>query len=659
MPAAMPSLPSTWIEHFDQGISYRMGSCTPKGEPVLVRAVGTRALPDGRLEVLVAREPGRVVLAAVAASGQVALSAGRPLTHRTLHVKGHQVEVGAAGPEHQALLEAQRDAFAHAVAMFGVSREDLTELWYALRWQDLACVRFTITGAWDQTPGPGAGGSIALVDGPAHAHASSVLPSLSALDLSPLDLTPKPAAPGPTLRDVRLLLEGVIPPSMCTVSAQGVPHVNFLSHVEYVDDQHLALTYQFLNQSRANIMATGRVALAVECPHHHGACITLQLRYEGTQTQGPVFERMRAKLAGIAAHTGMEKVFRLQGADIYRVTSLHRVDELPAKPGKLPHCDIAGGARALAQRLGDVSELSQLVPVFMDGLRELLAVDHAILWLLDEQRQGLYTLASVGYEPSGVGSELALSDAGLAGVAVQEGVPIRIGQMTAAYAYGMAWRGRAEGLGLQGVISAEIPLPGLETPQGQLAVPLRARGRTVGVLLCESDRRKVFGYDDEDALALLGAQLAQALAALQQAELEAVAAELTSEPRPMPLDAKPLVLRHWPRDHSVFADDDYLIKGVAGAILWRLAHELVQHGRTEFSTRELRLWGGDLGLPEVQDNLGVRLLLLERRLAERDCGLRIERTGRGRFRLAAGRPLALREEPLASVPMKTAPPVVH
>ena len=40
-------------------------------------------------------------------------------------------------------------------------------------------------------------------------------------------------------------------------------------------------------------------------------------------------------------------------------------------------------------------------------------------------------------------------------------------------------------------------------------------------------------------------------------------------------------------------------------------------------------------LLELQDNLGVRLLLLERRLAERARGLRIERTGRGRFRLCA------------------------
>ncbi len=637
----MPVLPATWTAHLDEGISYRIGSCTPDGEPRLVRAVGARALADGRLEVLVARAPGSAVLQALAASRQVALAAGRPMTHRTLHVKGHDAEHSPAGPEHEALLVAQREAFYESVRLFGVRREHLQLLWYSLSWRDLDVVRFSVAGAWDQTPGPGAGGPIDLLPGPVPG--SAVLPPLAASSAAPA--ASAPTAPAPRLREVRRLLEGVIPPSLCTVSAEGVPHMNYLSHVEYVDEDHVALTYQFLNRSRVNILSTGRAALAVECPYT-GACITLQLQYERTETAGPVFERLRAKLAGIAAHTGMERVFRLQGADIYRVHGLSRVDEIEVPPGQMGRTDLAQGARRLAQRLGEVAELSQLVPVFMDGAREELGVEHAILWLLDEQRQGLYTLASHGYATSGVGSEVPLTDAGLAGVAVREGVPIRIGHMTGAYIYGQAWRGRAEHLGLQAALSAQIPLPGLANPRSQLAVPLRARGRSIGALLCESAYDRFFSYDDEDTLALLGAQLAQALAALQAAEIE-TGAPVRPQAAPQPVSAPgpaPLLLRHWPRDHSVFAGDDYLIKGVAGAILWRLACEQVQRGRSEFTTRELRLAGGDLGLPEVQDNLGVRLLLLERRLAERDCGLAIERTGRGRFRLVTQQPLSLQEQ---------------
>ena len=80
---------------------------------------------------------------------------------------------------------------------------------------------------------------------------------------------------------------------------------------------------------------------------------------------------------------------------------------------------------------------------------------------------------------------------------------------------------------------------------------------------------------------------------------------------------------------------------MAGAIVAKLVRDQIASGRDAFSTRELRLAGGDLRLPEVQDNLGVRLLLLERRLAERDFGLRIERCGRGQYRLIASGPLEM------------------
>jgi len=101
-------------------------------------------------------------------------------------------------------------------------------------------------------------------------------------------------------------------------------------------------------------------------------------------------------------------------------------------------------------------------------------------------------------------------------------------------------------------------------------------------------------------------------------------------------------VRHYAQDDSVFVDGTYVIKGVAGAILWKAVRRIVEDGRDELTNKELRL-DRTLGLPEIGDNLEARILLLERRLRERDVGLRLERTGRGRFRIVASRALTLVE----------------
>ena len=448
-----------------------------------------------------------------------------------------------------------------------------------------------------------------------------------------------------TLHDIRRILDGGIPPTLCSASEDGVPHVNLLSHVEYVDANHVALTFQFFNRSRDNILATRRVALMVEDPLTGGS-LSLQLRYLRTETHGPLFERLRAKLAGIAARSGMEQVFKLRGADVYEVLAIEPLQGGTDLPILQPRCDLAAGARAVSARLAECDDLASLVQTAMDGLRHELAIDHAILWLLDEGRQGLYALASMGYAHTGTGAELPLADAGLAGVAVREGVPLRIGHMARMYRYGQTLHQGARDHGLvQDTDAATIPLPGLPTPCSQLAVPLRARGRSVGALLVESESDQFFGYDDEDALALLCAQLAQALVTLQNADLDATgASSSTAFPTQAVSTQPPLHLRHFRRDDTVFIDNQYLIKGVAGAILWKVANDARHHGRTDFTTRELRLAGEALRLPDIQDNLGVRLLLLQRRLADWGGPLQIEKTGRGRFRLLLARALVLTED---------------
>lgn len=180
-----------------------------------------------------------------------------------------------------------------------------------------------------------------------------------------------------------------------------------------------------------------------------------------------------------------------------------------------------------------------------------------------------------------------------------------------------------------------IPLPGLALAQSQLAAPIVSRGELFGVLFAESARRFAFTPEDEDALSLVGVQLA---ASLRLAELDA-REPLTALP---PASAQPaedrFEVRYHAHDDSLFIDGAYIIKGVPGRLLFHFLTVGAETGRRDFTNREIRL-DPTLRLPELKDNLETRLILLRRRLEEREAPVRLTRPARGRIRLELdGRP---------------------
>ena len=190
-------------------------------------------------------------------------------------------------------------------------------------------------------------------------------------------------------------------------------------------------------------------------------------------------------------------------------------------------------------------------------------------------------------------------------------------------------------------LEMEIPLPGLPESHSQLAVPILLGPRLLGVLYVESPEDRRFGYEDEDALVTLAGQLALSIRHIKEAADAHEEAASPEAPKPK-VSGTPAEVRHYAADHSVFIDGEYLIKGVAGAIFWKLLQDFTRDCRIEFSNRELRL-DPAIRLPDFSENLEARLILLQRRLADRCDFLRIEKTGRGRFRLNVDRPVKLLE----------------
>jgi adenylate cyclase len=445
---------------------------------------------------------------------------------------------------------------------------------------------------------------------------------------------------GLTLDAIRPCLEGAIPGVVATCADDGTPNIAYLSQVEYVDAGHLALSFQFFNKTRQNILANPQVQLLVIHPLD-GAMYRIDARYLRTETDGALYERMKAKLAGIASHTGMSGVFRLLGSDVYAVAGIEQV--------ATPTCAARTGGphrlsvlRRCTERLGACADFESLLETTLDVLEGELGVSHAMLLILDAAGERLFTVASRGYGASGVGSEIPLG-AGVIGVAARLRTPIRINHMTLEYAYSRAIRERLSASGAPDALEREIALPGLEAPHSQLALPVACGDALLGVLFVESPQEMRFNWDDEDAMAAIAAHLGVLLRNLQLASdaVDAEAADTAAAAPSQPSAGAPLLrVRFFESDASIFLDDDYLIKGVAGSVLWKLLRDHAHEGRTEFSNRELRL-SPEIRLPDVSDNLEARLALLARRLVERDACLRIEKTGRGRFRLCVPRPLQL------------------
>jgi adenylate cyclase len=365
------------------------------------------------------------------------------------------------------------------------------------------------------------------------------------------------------------------------------------------------------------------------------------LVYERTERRGAIFDRLREDVDAVAAVTGMQDVFKLRAADIYRVTDLERI----SGGAPLSHRRASpAGSEALGEltaRLSRCGDLDAIVTTTVNGLAELFGFEHSLLLLLDETGTHLYTIASHGYPAEGVGSEVALGD-GIIGLVAQRAVPIRVGNVRQIVKYGMSVRREFE---RRGEISPgwEIEVPGLPDAESRIGVPAIALGQLVGVLVVESPQRVAFTAADETNLSVLASVVANAIEAERARDTsdDPGTPESSAAPRASsPARAPSTHVRFFAVDGSTFLDGDYLIKGVAGRILWSLLGHYEREGRTEFTNKEVRL-DPTLELPEFRDNLDSRLLLLKRRLDERAAPIRMEKTGRGRFRIIVATPLRL------------------
>ena len=422
-----------------------------------------------------------------------------------------------------------------------------------------------------------------------------------------------------------------------------MPNVTYLSVVHRVDSNHVALSFQFFNKSRKNLLENPKAQVLLVEPTTFRQ-FQLNLAYQTTLTEGPVFERLRIHLDAVASQIGMSHIFSLQGADIFEVLDCRAVTgNVPLEAlQSLP--DHLRGLDELTERLTACGDLDTLLTAGLNGLSSLFGFDHSFVLVPDEEEKHLFTIASRGFPESGVGSEVAVGQ-GIIGLVATQRSAIRNANLARDMIYSRVVRSSIEDRGHKESLSREIPLPGLANACSQLAVPLLAQNHLLGVLCLQSEEAGRFTAMDERLALVAARQIAVTMAMMQ---LKAAALPPDEPRRDHPRIANQAgpcsLIKHYKSDDSVFVDDAYLVKGMPGRILRKIVSSYLFNGRSEFTNKEIRL-DSSLQLPDFKDNLETRLILLRRRIEERCDFLQIVPTGRGRFRFDVKRRLKLESLP--------------
>ena len=455
-----------------------------------------------------------------------------------------------------------------------------------------------------------------------------------------------------TLESLATCFQGILPAQLFTCSLDGIPNAAYLSHVEYVDGDHVALSFQFFNKSRRNVAENPNALVLVPDPDT-GQGWLLRLRFVRSETEGALFDRMALRIEAIASYCGLKGIFKLKAADVYHVLSIERApEEVAAMPTRDLDRDAAKlldavfttrGLQDLAIAINKADSLETLVDAILRGLDENFGFKYSALLVPTEDPCVLVTVATRGYAENGAGAEVRHGE-GIAGLVAEARKPIRISGLMRGMLYAFAMHKdaaeAARGLGTHK--RGRIQVPGLANPESQLGVPLLVRGELVGVLTIESDVPYRFHEEDKASIELLGSYLAIAVQNMQLQERSADATEPPVEPAPVRRAVKPARpaadtasrrdLVYYAADECILLDGEYLIRSLPAKILWRLLTERQATGRQEFTNRELRL-DKSLNLPDWKDNLESRLLLLRRRLEQKSPDIRLVPRARGRFAL--------------------------
>lgn len=128
--------------------------------------------------------------------------------------------------------------------------------------------------------------------------------------------------------DMKPAMQGMLPSTIVTCATDGTPNTTIISQVYYVDENHVALSFQFFNKTIKNVRENPHACAFIVHPMTLQNWL-LEIEYVRSETEGPIFDTMDMQLEAIASMSGMSGVFHLKAADIYKVNAVHKNASVP------------------------------------------------------------------------------------------------------------------------------------------------------------------------------------------------------------------------------------------------------------------------------------------------------------------------------------------
>jgi hypothetical protein len=125
--------------------------------------------------------------------------------------------------------------------------------------------------------------------------------------------------------ELKSVMNNGVPALLATCSAAGVPNSTIISQAYWVDEEHVALSFQFFNKTVRNIRENPYANLGLLDIEGFVTWL-IDIQYQRSETEGPIFDAMDMQIEAIASASGMSGIFKLRAADVYRVRSVEKLD---------------------------------------------------------------------------------------------------------------------------------------------------------------------------------------------------------------------------------------------------------------------------------------------------------------------------------------------